>query len=337
MSVKVFEEPFLSKFSKKQEIARGLRGVIRCVVDENGQVFAAKTIRKNQKGQSVVDEINAEIKALEICSPIDTVVKLHSVYKTTRDYTLILDFVPQDLHTEIEKDEHLKEHDVAKIIYALLKTVKFLHEKKILHLDIKPENILLEGQNRIRLCDFGMSKFLEGKEADVCRLGGTTEYCAPEQIQFEPLSPAADMWAIGACTFALLSKISPFRRNELHETQNAVIEGDYNFDDPSWDTRSQDSKDFIRKLLQTCPENRGTSEEMLCHPWMRKQLVSGRRLSKRSSSVALGVSDVNLNLSDCSSNGTDPRTSISILSSTDLEDLEEVKNPPKKPRHVCES
>ena len=142
---------------------------------------------------------------------------------------------------------------------------------------------MLEGQNRIRLCDFGMSKFLEGKEADVCRLGGTTEYCAPEQIQFEqrvkilskvintkkikliiivdknkpnyqPLSPAADMWAIGACTFALLSKISPFRRKELHETQNAVIKGDYNFDDPSWDTRSQDSKDFIRKLLQTCPE-----------------------------------------------------------------------------------
>ena len=100
----------------------------------------------------------------------------------------------------------------------------------------------------------------------------------------------------------------------------------------------------MKKNYEMCPEqfskifqDRGTSEEMLCHPWMRKQLVSGRRLSKRSSSVALGVSDVNLNLSDCSSNGTDPRTSISILSSTDLEDLEEVKNPPKKPRHVCES
>ena len=94
-----------TKLSPLKEIARGLRGVIRCVVDENGQeklnfctykswcfekisllkanirldnfqnfqlikVFAAKTIRKNQKGQSVVDEINAEIKALEICSPI---------------------------------------------------------------------------------------------------------------------------------------------------------------------------------------------------------------------------------------------------------------------------
>ena len=91
-----------NKLSPLKEIARGLRGVIRCVVDENGQeklnlctykswcfeeihlfigfdhfqnfqllkVFAAKTIRKNQKGQSVVDEINAEIKALEICSPI---------------------------------------------------------------------------------------------------------------------------------------------------------------------------------------------------------------------------------------------------------------------------
>ena len=64
------------------------------------------------------------------------------------------------------------------------------------------------------------------------------------------------MWAIGACTFALLSKISPFKRSELHETQNAVIEGDYDFEDSSWETRSQDSKDFIKKLLQTDPQVR---------------------------------------------------------------------------------
>ena len=49
-----------------------------------------------------MDEINAEIKALEICTPSDTVINIHAVFKTSRDYTLILDYIPRDLHTEIE-------------------------------------------------------------------------------------------------------------------------------------------------------------------------------------------------------------------------------------------
>ena len=55
-----------------------------------------------------MDEINSEIRALEICSSLDTVINLHSVYKTTRDYTLILDYVPRDLHTEIEVKKLVK-------------------------------------------------------------------------------------------------------------------------------------------------------------------------------------------------------------------------------------
>ena len=119
--------------------------------------------------------------------------------------------------------------------------------------DIKPENILLDGQNAIRLCDFGMTKFLDEAENDVCQIAGTTEYCAPEQIQFDPLTPAADMWSVGCCTYVLLSKISPFRRDELHETQNAVIQADYDFDDEVWSTRSNEAIDFIKKLLQKSP------------------------------------------------------------------------------------
>jgi len=331
MSIAVFEEPFLNRFSKKQEIARGLRGVIRCVVDENGKTYAAKTIRKTQKGQSVMDEINAEIKALEICAPLETVIKLHSVFKTNRDYTLILDFLPRDLHTEIEKDEQLREADVAKIIYALLKTVKFLHERSIIHLDIKPENILLDGQNAIRLCDFGMSKFLDEEKSDICQIAGTTEYCAPEQIQFDPLTPAADMWSIGCCTFVLLSKTSPFRRDALHETQSAVIQADFDFDDEVWKSRSAESKDFITKLLQKSPKDRGTADEMMNHEWLQKMnRINNRRMSKRTSSVALGIessTDVNLNLSGCSTDGSLPSGNIA-----DSEEMDAPDNPPKKAR-----
>ena len=74
--------------------------------------------------------------------------------------------------------------------------------------------------------------------------------------KFDPLTPAADMWSIGCCAYVLLSKTSPFGRGELHLTQNAVIEADYDFDDDIWKTRSKESKDFIQRLLQKHPKVR---------------------------------------------------------------------------------
>ena len=76
--------------------------MIRCVEDEKGAKFAAKTIRKTQKGQNIVDEIEMEMRALNVCEEVSTVVNLHAVYMTNRDYTFILDYLPSDLHSEVE-------------------------------------------------------------------------------------------------------------------------------------------------------------------------------------------------------------------------------------------
>ena len=76
--------------------------MIRCVEDEKGAKFAAKTIRKTQKGQNIVDEIEMEMRALNVCEEVSTVVNLHAVYMTSRDYTFILDYLPSDLHSEVE-------------------------------------------------------------------------------------------------------------------------------------------------------------------------------------------------------------------------------------------
>ena len=76
--------------------------MIRCVEDAAGAQFAAKTIRKTQKGQNIEDEIEMEMAALNLCEDVATVVNLHAVYKTKRDYTFILDYLPKDLHSEVE-------------------------------------------------------------------------------------------------------------------------------------------------------------------------------------------------------------------------------------------
>ena len=124
-------------------------------------------------------------------------------------------------------------------------------------LDLKPENILIDEERKIYLCDFGMSKVLQD-EKETCRVAGTTEYCSPEQIQFEPLSSASDMWSVGVIAYVLLSKISPFNPaqdgQEKHETQNAVINCTYDFDDSSWNSRSSEAKSFIQTLLIRAPQ-----------------------------------------------------------------------------------
>ena len=114
--------------------------------------------------------------------------------------------------------------------------------------DLKPENILIDEEKKIYLCDFGMSKMLENSK-ETCRVAGTTEYCSPEQIQFEPLSAASDMWAVGVIAFVLLSKTSPFENGEKHETQNAVINCIYDFEGEVWSDRSALAKSFIQTLL----------------------------------------------------------------------------------------
>ena len=102
-----------------------------------------------------------------------------------------------------------------------------------------------------------MSKVLQD-EKETCRVAGTTEYCSPEQIQFEPLSSASDMWSVGVIAYVLLSKISPFNPaqdgQEKHETQNAVINCTYDFDDSSWSSRSAEAKSFIQTLLIRAPQ-----------------------------------------------------------------------------------
>ncbi|CAG5111734.1 Oidioi.mRNA.OKI2018_I69.chr2.g6009.t1.cds [Oikopleura dioica] len=248
-----------------------------------------------------------EMAALNLCEDVATVVNLHAVYKTKRDYTFILDYLPKDLHSEVEKDEPMNEAEVIQIIRDLLKTLNYLHERQIIHLDLKPENILIDEEKKIYLCDFGMSKMLENSK-ETCRVAGTTEYCSPEQIQFEPLSAASDMWAVGVIAFVLLSKTSPFENGEKHETQNAVINCIYDFEGEAWSDRSALAKSFIQTLLIREPKKRASASEALLHPWLESPDKNGaemaappkiaRRLSKRSSSVALfGLNDINLNRS----------------------------------------
>ncbi|MBN3310049.1 DAPK2 kinase, partial [Amia calva] len=154
----------------------------------------------------------------------------------------------------------------------ILSAAAFMHAKRIAHFDLKPENIMLLDKAvpnpHIKLVDFGLAHKLE-EGVEYKSMCGTPQYIAPEVINFEPLTMAADMWSIGVITYILLSGLSPFQGDTDEETLTNIVEGNYEFDEQHFRQTSDLAKGFIQTLLVKDPRERMTAEESLVHPWIK--------------------------------------------------------------------
>ncbi len=118
----------------------------------------------------------------------------------------------------------MPEHDVTDIVTAVADALDFGHERRLLHRDVKPENILVTASDgrrrRVLLTDFGIARSID----DVSNLTddnvavGTVNYMAPEQLLSRPLDGRADQYALAATTFHLLTGAPPF-----HDSNRAVV------------------------------------------------------------------------------------------------------------------
>jgi serine/threonine protein kinase len=153
----------------------------------------------------------------------------------------------------------------------IIEGVQYMHDNYIMHLDMKPENILCVTRtgNRIKLIDFGLARrFDPAQKLQV--MFGTPDFAAPEVLSYERVTPAADMWSVGVICYVLLSGLSPFMGNSDLETMTNVTRAIYDFDDEAFDPISDEAKDFIAKLLIKEPTKRLTPQQCLQHKWLAK-------------------------------------------------------------------
>nr|KAF6283782.1 phosphorylase kinase catalytic subunit gamma 2 [Pipistrellus kuhlii] len=169
----------------------------------------------------------------------------------------------------------LSEKETRSIMRSLLEAVNFLHANNIVHRDLKPENILLDDNMQIRLSDFGFSCHLEPGEK-LRELCGTPGYLAPEILKcsMDETHPGygkeVDLWACGVILFTLLAGSPPFWHRRQILMLRMIMEGQYQFNSPEWDDRSNTVKDLISRLLQVDPEERLTAKQALLHPFFER-------------------------------------------------------------------
>lgn len=184
-----------------------------------------------------------------------------------------------ELFEFLVEQEYLTENEAMGFIQQVVEAVDYIHDCHIIHLDIKPENIVLKNkkENKVKLIDFGLAKIIPPGEV-VKAITGTPEFVAPEVINYEPVGTPTDMWAIGVLTFILLSSgASPFLGDDPNETFINIQNVEYRFDEEYFADISPQAKDFISSLLIKNSGDRLSARDCLTHPWLKTEPEAAKR------------------------------------------------------------
>ncbi|XP_058479215.1 serine/threonine-protein kinase 17A [Solea solea] len=259
-----------------KELGRGKFAVVRkCVEKCTGHEYAAKFMRKRRKGQDCRMDIIHEIAVLELATVNPRVVNLHQVYEMASEMVLVLEFAAGgEIFNQCvseREDEAFSEEDVKRLMRQILEGVTFLHQNNIVHLDLKPQNILLTSSSPlgdIQIVDFGLSRLVCSHQ-ELREIMGTPEYVAPEILNYEPISTATDMWSVGVLVYVMLTGISPFLGEDKQETFLNISQLNVSYMEEELQHLDRAAVSFMQTLLCKNPQDRATAEQCLQHPWLQ--------------------------------------------------------------------
>jgi len=260
---------YQEKYQEFKELGKGAFGVVLQVQDrDDGKSYAAKHMKIKKQEQK--DQVLEEVRILQkLTHP--KIISFNGAYEKKGKIILVTEYLNGgELFERIVSDDFsLTEADCAEFMKQILQGVQYLHRNDIVHLDLKPENVICVNQDSmdIKIIDFGLARtvFPGSQMRMMC---GTPEYVAPEIVSYENISSATDMWALGVVCYILISGFSPFEGDTDAETYLNISIGEYDFDEPEFDLISQNAKDFIGGLLQKAPRKRLNADQSLSHDWL---------------------------------------------------------------------
>ncbi|KAM9393524.1 myosin light chain kinase, smooth muscle-like [Pholidichthys leucotaenia] len=271
-------------YDVQEKLGMGKFGMVyKLTHKKTGRVCAGKFYKGRR-----IKEREAARKEIELMNSLHhpKLVQCLAAYDHKPEMVMVMEFIAGgELFERIVDDsfEHTEPSSV-RYVQQILEGISFMHQQRIVHLDLKPENIVCVDttSTSIKIIDFGLASRLDDKPLMV--MHGTPEFVAPEVINYEPVSTATDMWSIGVICYILLSGESPFQGNTEAETLALVTAAQWEFEPDSFDEITEDAKNFISSLLNKDPRRRMSCADALVHSWMAafdsSDVTASKSLSK---------------------------------------------------------
>lgn len=268
-----------------EELGRGGQGVVyRARQKSLNRIVALKVIGLGQWAATAhVKRFRQEAEAAARLEH-PGIVPIYEVGEREGSCFFSMKFVDGGQLDAVIKREPMSPRQSVELLAKIARTVQFAHERGILHRDIKPGNILLDGKGEPQLTDFGLARLIEQQStvtnsSDVL---GTPSYMSPEQAggHAKELTAAADVYGLGAVLYQLLTSHPPFAGGTTYETIRQVLETDARRP-RLWNAKvDRDIETICLKCLEKDPQKRYPTALALAEDlehWLRHEPVRARR------------------------------------------------------------
>ena len=185
-------------------------------------------------------------------------VRIIDFYETPDEFQIVTELCTGgELFYKIAESQQFDEIMACNLMRQILSCLEYCHRNNIVHLDIKPENLIFESSEPealLKLIDFGTSTIYNPQEQMTIKIG-TPAYMAPEVMKLN-YNEKCDIWSCGVILYVLLSGTLPFGGETEQEIQTAVLNNEVSFDGEEWLFISGEAKSFIRRLMEKNVVNR---------------------------------------------------------------------------------
>jgi len=235
--------------------------LVECLKDSTKCVI--KQIDLSEMPEEEKRETIKEAKILELFKH-PNIIRFREVYKTKRGkLCIVMEYAEGgDLQKKI-KDQNgqpFLENQILDWFTQLCLALKHVHDRKIIHRDLKSPNIFLTKDNTVKLGDFGIARVLSHTKEKAKTIVGTPYYLSPEIIEGKDYTFKTDLWSLGVILYEMCSLSPPFKANNLSFLALKIVKGNYS---PIPACYSGDLSSIIGKLLSVDPNRRPSVHDIL--------------------------------------------------------------------------
>ena len=272
-----------------------------------GRIVAVKSFNKNNS-ELTGDNMKKIKYETDLMKKLNhpNITKILEMFEDEKFFLIIMEYINGgNLFSFVKKRRKLSEKTAKFLFRQIILGIKYIHEQNIVHRDIKLENLLIDLNNNVKICDFGIGRKLENKKQLLHDQCGTLMYMAPEILLSSKEKGyegfPVDIWSAGISLYIMLSGTLPFnyKNKKKHKNNEEENDEDYNEeeeeesissskskskknDDDNFELQynivykepkhiekiSDEARDLLKGLLNKDPKKRFTCDQILNHPWL---------------------------------------------------------------------
>lgn len=174
------------------------------------------------------------------------------------------------LKSQVKECQMLKETQVVEWFVQITMALQYMHERHVLHRDLKTQNIFLTKSNIIKVGDLGIARVLESASDMASTLIGTPYYMSPELFTNKPYNHKSDVWALGCCVYEMCTLRHAFNAKDMSSLVYKILKGKF---PPLPSNYSPDLCSIVHSMLEQDPQKRPSAQRLLRHNYIKKQIA----------------------------------------------------------------